>query len=169
MSIPNTALSNVFVYGTLKREMFNHRILEVGNANSSKFIGVAETSKPFKFSMLLSTFGFPYLIEDEDSPSATNTAVRGEVYRVDQQKLEELDILEDIASGLYKRSVIEVELLTDENDEKISVEEGEKNILSAFVYIAGHKEDKRDLARIEEYTKEIHDEKYIPKASRGDW
>jgi len=167
MSIPNTALSNVFVYGTLKREMFNHRILEVGNANSSKFIGVAETSKPFKFSMLLSNFGFPYLIEDEDSPSATNTAVRGEVYRVDQQKLEELDILEDIASGLYKRSVIEVELLTDENDEKIS--EGEKNILLAFAYIAGEKEDKTDLARIEEYTKEIHDEKYIPKASRCDW
>ena len=70
--------------------------------------------------------------------SSSNTAVRGEVYTVNEEKLAELDILENIASGLYKRSVIEVELLTDENDEKIPVEQGEeKNILLAFAYIAG--------------------------------
>ena len=171
MSIPNTAHSNVFVYGTLKREMFNHKILAEG-VNSGKFIGVGETSKAFKFSLLLSSYGFPYLIQNEEGDvSSSNTAVRGEVYTVNEEKLAELDILENIASGLYKRSVIEVELLTDENDEKIPVEQGEeKNILLAFAYIAGDQEDKSDLPRMEEYTKEIHDEKYVPKGSRpGFW
>ena len=82
MSIPNTAHSNVFVYGTLKREMFNHKILAEG-VNSGKFIGVGETSKAFKFSLLLSSYGFPYLIQNEEGDvSSSNTAVRGEVYTV---------------------------------------------------------------------------------------
>ena len=64
----------------------------------------------------------PYLIQNEEGDvSSSNTAVRGEVYTVNEEKLAELDILENIASGLYKRSVIEVELLTDENDEKIQL------------------------------------------------
>ena len=166
MSIPNTTQSNVFVYGTLKREMFNHKMLTNGGVNSSRFVGVAETSKPYKFSLLLSKFGFPYLVEEGDPSSSIGTVVRGELYVVNEDKLAELDVLEDIASGLYERRVIDVELLTDDNDEKISVG-GEKKIISAFAYIAGENEDKSTLARIQEYTKDIQDEKYIPKIDRG--
>ena len=52
---------------------------------------------------------------------------------VNEDKLAELDVLEDIASGLYERRVIDVELLTDDNDEKISVG-GEKKIISYLAY-----------------------------------
>ena len=61
MSIPNTAHSNVFVYGTLKREMFNHKTLAEG-VNSGKFIGVGETSKAFNFSLLLSFWTIFFLL-----------------------------------------------------------------------------------------------------------
>ena len=146
--------------------MFNHKMLTNGGVNSSRFVGVAETSKPYKFSLLLSNYGFPYLIEDDPS-SPISTVVRGELYVVNEDKLAELDVLEDVASGLYERRVINVELLTDDNDEKVSKVGGEKKIISAFAYVAGEKEDKSTLARIQEYTKDIQDEKYIPKIDRG--
>lgn len=167
MSIPNTTQSNVFVYGTLKREMFNHKMLTNGGVNSSRFVGGAETSQPYTFSLFLSQYGFPYLVENEASSSPIGTVVRGELYVVNEDKLAELDVLEDVASGLYERRVINVELLTDDNDEKVSKVGGEKKIISAFAYVAGEKEDKSTLARIQEYTKDIQDEKYIPKIDRG--
>ena len=71
--------------------MFNHKMLTNGGVNSSRFVGVAETSKPYKFSLLLSKFGFPYLVEEGDPSSSVGTVVRGELYVVNEDKLAELE------------------------------------------------------------------------------
>lgn len=85
----------VFVYGTLKKGIHNHRLLV-----SSDFIGNAYTLDTFKMFHV----GFP-VIKFSDHPDAKS--VYGEVYDVDDETLKRLDSLESEGS-MYDRKQINV-------------------------------------------------------------
>jgi len=83
----------VFVYGTLKRDFGNHRILA-----RATFLGNGKTGQPFE---LVRLWGFPGMIRVRGD--RTGTAVRGEVYAVDDRTLADLDHLES-NGALYQRA-----------------------------------------------------------------
>jgi gamma-glutamylcyclotransferase (GGCT)/AIG2-like uncharacterized protein YtfP len=80
----------IFVYGTLKRGLGNHRFLD-----GQEFLGVAETSPDFR---LFDGGAFPAMVE---FPS-TGVNVKGEIWRVDKKSKKSIDRLEGIPH-MYKR------------------------------------------------------------------
>ena len=100
-----TALSDkkhrVFVYGTLKRGIHNHHLLE-----QSTFVGNAYTVDTFRMFHV----GFPIIFFD-NHPDAKS--VFGEVYDVDDDTLKRLDRLESEGS-MYNRTPINVVLEQDD-------------------------------------------------------
>ncbi len=81
----------VFVYGTLRKGESNHHYLQ-----HCEMLGIVETNPAYA---LFDLGPYPGLIEGEQS-------VIGEVYRVDDATLVELDILEEIPIE-YRREMIE--------------------------------------------------------------
>ena len=88
----------VFVYGTLKRGERNHDLLR-----TAEFVGPAFTEPRFR---LIDCGPYPAMIEHFDEP----LVISGEVYRIDDGVLLELDKLED-EGRLYRRKVVEVSLI----------------------------------------------------------
>ncbi len=84
-------MSLVFVYGTLKRGGSNYSHLA-----GQKFLGEARTAPGFRLYELDS---YPGMI----AFSNDRTGVTGEVWSVDADCLAQLDLLEGIAEGLYRR------------------------------------------------------------------
>ena len=141
----------MFVYGTLKRGLHNHVLLERARAS---FVGSARTTRT-SFAMLLADAGYPYVVK-----TTTNArAIDGEVYVVDDDTLERLDALEEIATGMYSRESVEVTMTGTPGTETTALE--------AFWYLAGSRDDLERLPRIDAYDKRIHDEMYVPKHLRG--
>jgi gamma-glutamylcyclotransferase (GGCT)/AIG2-like uncharacterized protein YtfP len=95
----------LFVYGTLKRGGSNQHYLA-----GQKFIGVARTPPGFR---LFSLGEYPGMIPFADD----RDGVSGEVWSVEVDCLEHLDVLEDIAGGTYRREP--VPLLAPFADHKI--------------------------------------------------
>jgi len=88
----------VFVYGTLKRNHGNHRILNDGRA---EFLGVVATFQPHR----LFVSGLPYLVEGtRENPGKKQ--VIGELFKVDTPTMERLDRLEGHPS-FYERRLSE--------------------------------------------------------------
>ena|ERR1019366_5113461 len=81
----------IFVYGTLKRGGSNHHLMA-----GQKFLGAARTPPGFR---LYELGGHPGMILMSDD----RAGVTGEVWSVDAACLAQLDILEGIAQGLYRR------------------------------------------------------------------
>ena len=88
-----TPSHRVFVYGTLKRGFYNHRLLREMDA---KFLGEALTREPMR--MVLGEYGIPYLMRGEADGSAV---VPGELWEVGDEGLDALDVLEGIDEGMY--------------------------------------------------------------------
>jgi len=84
----------VFVYGTLKRGGSNQHYLA-----GQKFIGVARTPPGFR---LFDLGEYPGMIAKTDD----RDGVSGEVWSVEADCLEHLDLLEGIAEGLYRREPV---------------------------------------------------------------
>ena len=84
----------VFVYGTLKRGGSNHGFL-LGQT----FLGEAQTLPGFQLYRLN---GYPGMI----ASSADSGGVTGEVWNVDAATLAQLDELEGLAEGLYRREAV---------------------------------------------------------------
>lgn len=82
----------VAVYGTLRKDQGNHRLLE-----TAKYLGTDKTEP--KFSMYSLGY-FPYIVEQGD------TAVTVEVYDVDDHTFDRLDALEGYP-GFYNRKQID--------------------------------------------------------------
>lgn len=85
----------VFVYGTLRKGFWNHRLLV-----RSKFIGRARTKDKYK----LTANGIPFVTDDEKICN-----IIGEVYEVDKKTLKSLDFLEGHPIH-YQRKMIPVVL-----------------------------------------------------------
>lgn len=90
-----TEMHLVFVYGTLKRGLHNHRWLA---DNGAEFLGEAITRDPHR----LFVDGLPFLVEGpgEHQPGAR---VRGELYKVSPLGLKALDYLEGHPSFYERR------------------------------------------------------------------
>lgn len=88
---------NLFVYGTLKRNFGNHRVLEEGEYLQDGRISSG------KFTML-DLGAFPALVQDKEG-----TDIHGELYRVNTQSLRSCDWLEGYPS-FYNREVVDVNL-----------------------------------------------------------
>ncbi|HXA15181.1 MAG TPA: gamma-glutamylcyclotransferase family protein [Opitutaceae bacterium] len=84
----------VFVYGTLKRGGSNQHYLA-----GQKFIGVARTTPGFR---LFDLGQYPGMVPVADD----RNGVSGEVWAVEIDCLEHLDVLEGIAEGLYRREPV---------------------------------------------------------------
>ena len=84
-------MDKLFVYGTLKQGYPLHGILR-----GQEFLGNYKTEPRFK---LVTLGAFPAMI-----PARTEgVEVLGEVYRVDEDTLAYLDIVERVSQGLYRR------------------------------------------------------------------
>lgn len=81
-----TPTSTVFVYGSLKRGLHNHGLL--GDPTTATFLGRVHLEGKIQ---LISLGSFPGLIENKTLPRAK---VVGEAYRITQDVLQSLDILE---------------------------------------------------------------------------
>lgn len=97
----------VFVYGTLRKELGNHYLLQ-----DSVYLGTGSTLDHFV--MLESSIGrsIPYVVKLNETNKVLSTIVEGEVYEVDDLTLANLDRLEG-HPGWYKREYIDV-VLDDE-------------------------------------------------------
>jgi gamma-glutamylcyclotransferase (GGCT)/AIG2-like uncharacterized protein YtfP len=84
----------LFVYGTLKRGGSNQHYLA-----GQKFIGVARTLPGFRLFDLGQYPGMVAKADDRDG-------VSGEVWSVEADCLDHLDLLEGIAEGLYRREPV---------------------------------------------------------------
>ncbi|MFA7083192.1 MAG: gamma-glutamylcyclotransferase family protein [Arcobacteraceae bacterium] len=111
---------NVFVYGSLKSGFYNHFLLE----NALK-IDNATTLDTFLMYPNINYF-FPFLfkaISHEDIKKSIS--VKGELYKINNELLSELDILEGVSAGFYNRETIEVRTL-------------DNIVQKAYVYIANN-------------------------------
>ncbi len=95
-------MNRVFLYGTLKRGFCRHQAIE-GQA----FLGLAKTEAAYK---LFDLGDYPGLVIAENGIS-----IEGELYSIDDDCLEQLDEIEGVAIGLYRRDT--VRLLPPWNDE----------------------------------------------------
>ena len=99
----------VFVYGTLKRGFYNHRLLQEREA---KFVGNASTREPMR--LVLGEYGIPYLMKGEG-----NTAVPGELWEVDDAGLDALDVLEVGGVRLRELYLLLVVLSAETTEERL--------------------------------------------------
>ena len=89
-------MSLIFVYGTLKRGGSNHHLMA-----GQKFLGESRTPPGFR---LYELGGHPGMIVKSDDPAG----VTGEVWSVDAACLAQLDILEGLVEGIYRRVPIKL-------------------------------------------------------------
>jgi gamma-glutamylcyclotransferase (GGCT)/AIG2-like uncharacterized protein YtfP len=82
----------LFVYGTLKRRGSNHALLA-----GQTFVGEARTAPGFR---LYELDGYPGMIPLPED----RAGVEGEVWSVDAAGMAELDRLEGLDEGLYRRA-----------------------------------------------------------------
>lgn len=89
-------MTTLFVYGTLKHGGSNHALL-----SGQPFLGVAHTPPGFT---LFSLGAYPGMI----ASAADRAGVTGELWSVDDACLAQLDELEGLAAGLYRRARIPI-------------------------------------------------------------
>ncbi|TYZ58942.1 hypothetical protein PybrP1_010797 [[Pythium] brassicae (nom. inval.)] len=144
----------VFVYGTLKQGLANYD-LYLGPAvalGKAERVGAAQTAQPDFHLVVIPEYSAPCMYH---APSdAGGYRVAGELYRVDADTLEALDILELVAEKFYLREEIPVELLDGERA-------GETVVCST--YVMPLRDELLTLARVPSYTEEMH-EGYVSRA-----
>jgi len=89
-----TPVRIIFVYGTLKRGGSNHHFLA-----GQKFIGEARTAAGFR---LYDLGGHPGMVTQPDDTAG----VVGEIWEVAADALVQLDALEGLAEGMYRREPV---------------------------------------------------------------
>jgi len=156
----------VFVYGTLRRGRLNHHHLESGPPKVF-FLGRAETVDRFPF-VIGTQFRVPYLLDRKGE----GKYVTGEIYAVDDEILERLDILEGVPN-YYNRIEIEVSVLPEEvpfgSDRSlfhhISLASGKTITVNCYFRIR-YDSELANLPAISDYTDEYARE-YVPRHLRG--
>ena len=107
----------IFVYGTLKRGHYNHRLMDMVGA---EFIGEAESVEPY----LLMVERIPYAIRPSALPegSPEGTPIKGEVYEVEDNYVQYIDSLESHPQW-YRR-------------ERANFKLSDGSIVNAWIYLA---------------------------------
>ncbi len=80
----------IFVYGTLRKGENNHHLLE-----KSEYLGLFETDPDYQLVDLGSYLG---MIKG-------NSKITGEVYRIDDQLLAQLDVLENVPDEYHRETM----------------------------------------------------------------
>jgi len=147
----------VFVYGTLKTGEANHHVISSGEGHSL-CLGKGRTQTKFPL-VIGSRFNVPYLL---DAPGKGHQII-GQVYRVDDPKLAQLDVLEGVPDHYQRRK--ETVLLF--NPDKSEDRNGE-SVLECWLYVQGNfKQELLDLKHLEEYCLETYKDKpYVPRSER---
>lgn len=137
----------VYVYGTLKQGFYNYDVY-LGPAvalGKAERVGAAQTADT-DFHLVLKKDRFvPCMYRAP--PGDSGYRVPGEVYRVDADALEALDLLEAVAEKYYEREQIAVELLDGERV-------GET--IACHAYVMPVRDELLTLARVPEYTAALH-------------
>lgn len=102
MPAPSEKLTNVFVYGTLKRNQPNHHWFWQPNKGTARFVSTGCTITKFPL-FVGSQYNVPFLL---NKPGIGN-CIFGEIYEVDEIMLANLDVLEDFPV-LYDRQRHEI-------------------------------------------------------------
>lgn len=152
MALPLDAL--VFVYGTLKQGYYNYDVylkpaVEMGKA---EFVAAAKTGDPAFHLVLKKDRWVPCMYRaptkaDGYEGELDGYQVPGEVYRVDRDVVEALDILEGVDEAYYLREDIPVELLEGPDAGKI---------VTCGAYVMLRRAELLELTRVPEYTLELH-------------
>ncbi|MCH2210513.1 MAG: gamma-glutamylcyclotransferase [Fuerstiella sp.] len=93
---------HLFVYGTLKRGYERHRTL-----SHQRFVSPAATMTPCR---LFDCGHYPAMVQ-----CSRGISVCGELYEVDSTCLQQCDVIEGVAEGLYARQLIQVVTIGDES------------------------------------------------------
>lgn len=88
-NVPEAVGIRVFVYGTLKRLHYNHEVIESETAKGTEFLGACFIEGPWQMRDLTWYPGVQHM----GDPKVKNR-IYGEVYRVTEDTLKALDILE---------------------------------------------------------------------------
>ncbi|KAG8368966.1 hypothetical protein BUALT_Bualt15G0101200 [Buddleja alternifolia] len=96
----------IFVYGTLKRGFYNHRLIEdLMRTGDATYLGPHTTVGAFP--LVCGPHGIPYLI---NLPHSSGHRIKGELYSVSShQGQARLDELEGVDRGHYERLPLSVE------------------------------------------------------------
>ena len=124
----------VFVYGTLKRGEPNHSLIEPGSASGqSLLIGTGITQNKFPL-VVAGIYNIPYLLD----AVGKGNLISGEIYSVDQQGLDSLDILEGAPKHYQRRreDIIIQECLLSTTTETEHFKPA--TIVNCWVYVCGN-------------------------------
>mmetsp|Transcript_47836 Transcript_47836/g.113889 ORF Transcript_47836/g.113889 Transcript_47836/m.113889 type:complete len:256 (+) Transcript_47836:37-804(+) len=144
-------LSLVFVYGTLKRGLFNSKHLK-----TSIHIGAARTAS--KLPLITDEYYVPYLLH----LPGTGHRIDGELWAVDDSVLATLDKLEGVPH-YYERHRQEVEATSVTSPARLLN-------LAPWVYmLPGHKVTDEHLSQemLPNYEPSLHHAHYVPRAHRA--
>lgn len=132
----------VFVYGTLKKGLYNYRrFLEPAEARGKAvFVGAAKTASADFHLVVDPEYFVPCVYR---APDGDGYQIPGELFRVDDDTLRELDRLEGVEHRWYLREQVQVELLD-------GAAKGE--VVSCFGYIMPVRNELLAYPRIAEYT-----------------
>ncbi|GLO62062.1 gamma-glutamylcyclotransferase [Vibrio sp. MACH09] len=96
----------IFVYGTLRDGGCNHHLL-----SSCEYLGLFETEPNYQ------------LYDHDDYPGLAHGSnrIEGEIYRIDDEVLSKLDVLEDVSVDFHRESIetpyglawVYIKILTD--------------------------------------------------------
>lgn len=101
-------LVNVFVYGTLKRGQPNFYWMTDAKPGASAKL-VATGRMPQEYPLVIATrYNVPFLL---DRPG-TGKVVQGEIFAVDDDKMEQLDELEEFPE-FYTRKELDIEIIEE--------------------------------------------------------
>lgn len=149
----------LFVYGTLKRGLYNHDVyLKLAEqSGAALYLGVATTCDKLALK-IVGPRNIPALMEDENAPYN----VEGEVYQVTDSTLQAMDILEGIAVGFYDRVEKKVQLPQQQLNCVFLKPTG-----NCWIYLQKPQEGQSELPCYPSYTKELH-QSYVPSRKGPD-
>ena len=112
----------IFVYGSLRKNMVNHHVLETFGAT---YVGFFTTLESY-YMVGLKSGAYPYVLETRVHDSLVQGVVYGEVYNLDEKGIAYLDKLEGVPCQYVR--------------EKVWVKNNGGCVLEAYMYILRNKE-----------------------------
>ncbi|TMW56807.1 hypothetical protein Poli38472_006817 [Pythium oligandrum] len=142
----------VFVYGTLKRGFLNYEdYLKPAVAfGKAEFLGTGVTAQPAFCLVLRKERQVPCLYRP--TQDETGYRVPGEVFRVDEDALKALDILEGVDEASYYREEIDIELTSDGKLDGFTT----GKVIKCHIYLKVFSDKLVALPNVPEYTAEHH-------------
>lgn len=123
LPIPDSInMTNIFVYGTLKRGQPNHYHMFDSSNGKAEFLATACTTQEYPL-VIATQHNIPFLL----NIPGNGHRVQGEIYKIDEQMLKFLDDFEAVPT-MYQRTPIMVEVMEVGKDLKSG------SIIEVYVY-----------------------------------